>query len=74
MALWSCGTSTRIEADVADSAIREVRRPDSFFLVKCPPIPKAESDKLDQSIDLVVWILEQYGSCSERHNLLVDQL
>jgi len=59
---------------VAERAITEMKRPDSFYLVPCPPIPKAESDKLDQSIDLVVWILEQYGSCAERHNLLVDQL
>lgn len=74
MALASCGTNTPIEAEVAAEATREVARPDSFFLVPCGPIPKAQGDTLEEALELITTLLDQYSLMCERHNLLLEQL
>ena len=58
----------------ATTAINEIAKPDSFYLVPCRDLRDSNSDSLQDILDLLALTVADYIECQGRHNNLVEQL
>lgn len=75
----ACGTNPVNQSgceiqENTEEAVREIKKPDSYYLVKCPAIPELKSDDLGEFVDATRKLMIQYGDMCKRHDGLVDQV
>lgn len=76
LVLVSCGTHSAktIPTETITKAIDEVKKPDSYYLVKCKKPRESKSDLLPDVLELIRETLEDNADCHNRHNGLIPQV
>ena len=63
-----------LPTDAVDTAISEVKKPDSYYLVECKKPQTITDDRLVYIVKWIGKVLEEYAECHRRHNALVAQI